>query len=614
MEAITREEKLMSAASSGKSSGIKPITREEMFLSYIAGESKKKPKPITRKEMFLDKIESGGGSAPEVTETIVFPEDTTGLPTAPMNIGGAEYTYYRVADFVPLEKMEKAKILYNFDGETVGSSFEVGVVSPSGSYSDSAFRVVSVIEDNETIPFEMIDTEVTFPKAGTYIIYSADMGGALATEIMFPDEIVALLEGTIEEITIPNDVTKLASGAFGGCKNLEEINADESHKFYKSVDGILYTKDGKKLVSYPAAREETEYIMPDEVEEVEKMAFNNTTRLEKMILSDNIKSLPENLAIENKNADIEIVLNPEILSQGDVYPVGSDLITTVTIPEGSTYLSATAFNNMPNIKNLYYNAECELEKVGIADGKTSYELNGIRKLQNLKKVEIGSGVKNIPDEFLSGSFGNLGRTVETLIIGDDVESIGNRAFNALYTIKELRIGNNVKSIGAQAFNALESVEGTLIIPDSVTELGFIDDYGMIMYGTFASMSKITDVVIGNGLTEIVNSMFSNCISLTEVVIPSNIKNIRGSAFFGCSALTRVEMQEGVETIEYNAFSFCYNLADVYIPRSVTSIDIESFDSAGASSVEGGLTIHGYAGSYAETYANENGFNFEVIEE
>ena len=494
MEAITREEKLMSAASSGKSSGIKPITREEMYLSYIAGESKKKPKPITRKEMFLDKIEKGEG------------------------------------------------------GDTSG-------------------------------------------------------GG----------DIVPLLEGTIEEITIPNEVTNLAKGVFGGCSVLKEINADESHTVYKSSDGILYTKDGKKLVSYPPAKEETEYIMPDSVEKIEKMAFNNTTTLEKVILSDNIKSLPENIAIENKNAEIALVLNPDILAQGDVYPVGSPLITTVTIPEDSTYLSATAFDNMKNIENLYYNAECELEKVGISDGKSSYELNGIQKLQNLKKVVIGSGVKTVPDEFLSGYYSKLGSTVETLIIGDDVESIGNEAFCTLSSIKELRIGDNVKSIGGTAFYGLRSVEGTLIIPDSVTELGSVDDWGMQRYETFGSMSKITNVIIGKGLSELVNGMFSFCDSLTEVTIPSNIKTIGQSAFSSCGALSRVEIQEGVETIEYNAFAFCNNLANIYIPRSVNTIELAGFENMGGN-VEGGLTIHGYAGSYAETFATENGFNFEVIEE
>ena len=489
MEAITREEKLMSAASSGKSSGIKPITREEMFLSYIAGESKKKPKPITRKEMFLDKIEKGEG------------------------------------------------------GGTSG-------------------------------------------------------GG----------DIVPLLEGTIEEITIPNEVKKLRVGGFVGCDDLREINADESHEVYKSTDGILYTKDGKKLVSYPPAKEETEYIMPDEVEEVEDFAFNNTTTLERVVVSENIKTLPKNIAIENKDVEIALVLNPDILAQGDVYPVGSDMINSVTIPEGSTYLSLTAFDNMPNIKTLYYNGECELE-TNVVDNKGLTYYNAVNTLKNLEKVVIGGNAKNIPAYFLRNTASRS--TLETVIIGDCVESIGDYAFYWLWS-KELTIGNNVKYLGVRAFSGWSDLEGTLIIPDSVIELGYeTNSYGEEECHTFADMTKITNVIIGKGLTELGMGMFVDCENLREVVIPSNIKTIRRQAFMSCANLTRVEMQEGVETIEDNAFLYCSALSDVYIPRSVSSISNLAFNEILDYST---ISIHGYAGSYAETYATENGFNFEVIEE
>ena len=483
MEAITREEKLMSAASSGKSSGIKPITREEMFLSYIAGESKDKPKPITRKEMFLDKIEKGEG------------------------------------------------------GGTSG-------------------------------------------------------GG----------DIVALLEGTIEEITIPNEVTKLRNGAFVGFDVLKEINADESHEVYASADGILYTKDGKKLVSYPPAKEEIEYIMPDSVEEVESMAFNGTTRLERVVVGENLKTFPKNMAIENEEVEIALIANADILSQGGVYPVESKVINSFVIPKETAYVSVTAIDTLPNIENIYYNGG-ELEVVGYDNGKgTMLYQNLFTNTYKLKKLVVN--IKDIPDNFMPNS-----SSATTLIIGDDVETIGDNAFTSQYSNANLIIGNNVKSIGYGAFQN-SSIRGTVIIPDSVTEL--VEGTSLDMNGcrTFYR-TTITGVVIGKGLTRLGTHMFSETF-LEEVTIPSNIKVI-GGAFIQCYQLTKVEIEEGVETIESSAFSMCFNLADVYIPRSVTSIDSSAFISAGTN-VEGGLTIHGYAGSYAETFATENGFNFEVIEE
>ena len=68
------------------------------------------------------------------------------------------------------------------------------------------------------------------------------------------------------------------------------------------------------------------------------------------------------------------------------------------------------------------------------------------------------------------------------------------------------------------------------------------------------------------------------------------------------------MSEGTETISDYAFSWCYNLGNVYIPRSVTSIGENAFNGYN------NLTIHGYSGSYAETFATEHYFTFKVVEE
>ena len=71
------------------------------------------------------------------------------------------------------------------------------------------------------------------------------------------------------------------------------------------------------------------------------------------------------------------------------------------------------------------------------------------------------------------------------------------------------------------------------------------------------------------------------------------------------------MEEGVETIDYGAFAACDSLTDVYVPRSVSSMAVNIFHTVNDTAK---ITIHGYAGSYAETWATESNINFEVIEE
>ena len=64
--------------------------------------------------------------------------------------------------------------------------------------------------------------------------------------------------------------------------------------------------------------------------------------------------------------------------------------------------------------------------------------------------------------------------------------------------------------------------------------------------------------------------------------------------------------DSVDTIGANAFNYCKQLHFITIPASVTSIADTAF------LYHGELTIRGYAGSYAETYANKYYIPFEDI--
>ncbi len=52
---------------------------------------------------------------------------------------------------------------------------------------------------------------------------------------------------------------------------------------------------------------------------------------------------------------------------------------------------------------------------------------------------------------------------------------------------------------------------------------------------------------------------------------------------------------------------------IVIPKSVTNIGDEAFGYANYGEMVENFTIYGYAGTAAETYANENGFTFISLE-
>ena len=138
------------------------------------------------------------------------------------------------------------------------------------------------------------------------------------------------------------------------------------------------------------------------------------------------------------------------------------------------------------------------------------------------------------------------------------------------------------SLHLDYFSTEEELDDVVINP--VYEYWDIDDStcGLIEYNGYEASILIPSTdSSGKILTEIW-SAFSYCNELTTVIIPNGVIRIGGYAFNQCSKLTSVYIPESVTAISKNAF-----------------MDCNSF------------TIYGKAGSYAETWANENNIPFST---
>ena len=114
---------------------------------------------------------------------------------------------------------------------------------------------------------------------------------------------------SLKKFKIPDSVSKIMESAFKGCRELEvkigknisyisnleafydaaiSFEVDKDNAFYKSIDGVLYSKDGTKLEYYPY-KKAGGYIMPDEVLEINNMAFIDNIFITGITLSSNIK-------------------------------------------------------------------------------------------------------------------------------------------------------------------------------------------------------------------------------------------------------------------------------------------------------------------------------------
>lgn len=149
-----------------------------------------------------------------------------------------------------------------------------------------------------------------------------------------------------------------------------------------------------------------------------------------------------------------------------------------------------------------------------------------------------------------------------------VKSIKNSAFFECSKITSLVIEEGIEEIGDQAFQGCTRLK-TVSLPNTLITCGIQD---------FALCKNLETVNIPTSLTVLPNAMFRECTSLKTIDIPANIETIGEYAFYICSSLTTVHFHEGLKNINSSVFGQAYALSEIEFPSSLTYIGKQAFDS------------------------------------
>lgn len=153
-------------------------------------------------------------------------------------------------------------------------------------------------------------TKITVPNGVTDITESF-VGCTSLTDVNIPNSVTNidctfLGCSSLTEITIPASVTTMYSGYydrnryssamehcqnFSGCKLLKKINVSSDSKTFKSVDGVLFSKDGKTLFQYPAGKSGDSYSVSPGTTAIGQGAFDDCVNLKQITLNNGLKDI-----------------------------------------------------------------------------------------------------------------------------------------------------------------------------------------------------------------------------------------------------------------------------------------------------------------------------------
>ena len=99
---------------------------------------------------------------------------------------------------------------------------------------------------------------------------------------------------SLKKVDFPASLTDIEGELFYGCNNLESIFVDFDNTKFLSVNGVLYTKDHKKIIAYPNAKGK-DYKIIDGTEYIENFAFKSCIDLENLRLPQSIRVIGDNV-------------------------------------------------------------------------------------------------------------------------------------------------------------------------------------------------------------------------------------------------------------------------------------------------------------------------------
>ena len=379
-----------------------------------------------------------------------------------------------------------------------------------------------------------------------------DLGGATGlTEI--PEDFMSNQDENLAGLVIPASVTEIKSN-FWSCSNLSVLKVAENNPAYKSVDNIIYTKDGQTLVL--AARTLTEATIPANVVTIGIYAFQTCEKLQKVTFEQgSVLETIEDYAFSDCNELTEITLPSTLRTLGeDVFNCCFEL-KSITLPEGIKTIPAGAFINCTSLAEISLPSTLEtIENFAFCNmGLSTVKYNGIKSgWENIQKKGNNKALDNAaliclgsdPKEVYTPA-DKAAAAIATLEEKDEIDSYVIKITNGYLDTEELKkIGELIKSKRLYITLDLSSAAELKEIPESA----------------FAS-SQLKGIVLPNSLETIGTGAF-RVNYFEEIVIPDKVISIEDGVFYGCYFLKTITLPASLPLIGASAFADCDSLETV----------------------------------------------------
>lgn len=334
----------------------------------------------------------------------------------------------------------------------------------------------------------------------------------------------------LRKVTLPATTTALDGASFYSCSNIRQLILPSGvisiggYSFFDcvSLDSISIPTGLKRIENNTFENCSNLKLsqLPDSISYIGASAFSDCSSFRKMIIPSGVKEIGE-------------------------YAFESTGVDTVIIQGRLKQLAPYTFDNCTKLRDI--KLPSTLKSLG------SYSFYNCYNLKNI----------TLPDSIVSiNSWAFHGSSLDSIVLPQMLESIGDEAFSYIDPLYKVRLGNRVKILGNNAFSYNYKLQ-EFIMPNSVKRVGS---------NLFDNCIRLTTIVLSDSLENIGGKMFNACSSLKELPkLPASLKSIDGSALSNCIQIKELIIPATVTSIGNDAFKACVNLEKLILPPSIQSI-------------------------------------------
>ena len=329
----------------------------------------------------------------------------------------------------------------------------------------------------------------------------------------------------LTSLYLPANLSYVGEYAFIGLKDLTAYTVAGENPRYKSINGVLYSKDGKKLIAYPAGKTGN-FTVPKEVETIGFGAFENSL-IEAVSFEDGINLLTIGYRAFYKSEKLASVSIPESVVSIDFYAFAECRnLERVTFAENNklTGIYEGAFLNCSSLTDIIIPDNI----VEVSD----FAFYGCRALTKLPFSET-SEVKGIYDYAFAYS------GITELVIPDSVVEIGAYAFRGarLTTVKISDAQMYQLIIGIGAFQGCEELSeitlpfiGASFEDEDITWFGYIFGAGAYTANNTYVPASLKTVTITEGISFVGTGAFYHLLNIEKINVPHSVSKVYSGSF------------------------------------------------------------------------------------